>query len=60
MKMHFFWMKNGLVMCIEFTMLKGKGSTCVASIYFSWHGNDKIRSAKHVRHEVAGLWRCKI
>ena len=41
----------------EFIALKGKGSGCEAGIYFSWRDTDKIKSAKHDRHEVAGFWR---
>ena len=43
----------------EFIALKGKGSTNEVSIFFYWRDTDKIRSAKHDRHEVAGFWRVK-
>ena len=45
---------------LEFIALKGKGSVCGADIYFSWRDTDKIISAKHDRHEVAGFWRCSL
>ena len=44
---------------LEFIALKEKGSDCVADIYFFWRDTDKIISAKHDRHEVAGFWRCR-
>ena len=44
---------------LEFIALKEKGSTNEVSIYFFWRDTDKIRSAKHDRHEVAGFWRWK-
>jgi hypothetical protein len=44
---------------LEFIALKEKGSGCEADIYFFWRDTDKIVSAKHDRHEVAGFWRCK-
>ncbi len=43
---------------LKFIVLKEKGSDCEAGIFFFWHDTDKIRSAKHDRHEVAGFWRC--
>ena len=42
---------------LEFIALKGKGSTNEVSIYFFWRDTDKIKSAKHGRHEVSGFWR---
>ena len=42
---------------LEFIALKRKGSDCEAGNYFSWRDTDKIISAKHDRHEVAGFWR---
>ena len=42
---------------VQFIALIGKGSTCEASIYFSWRDTDKIRSAKHDRREADGFWR---
>ena len=41
----------------EFIALKEKGSTNAVSIYFFWRDTDKIKSAKHDRHEVTGFWR---
>ena len=42
---------------LEFNVRKEKGSTNEVSIYFFWRDTDKIISAKHDRHEVAGFWR---
>ena len=40
--------------CIpELIELKEKVSTNEVSIYFFWRDTDKIKSAKHDRHEVA-------
>lgn len=41
----------------EFITLKEKGSTNEVSIFFFWCDTDKIKSAKHGRHEVSGFWR---
>ena len=42
---------------LEVIARKKKGSGCEADIYFFERDTDKIRSAKHDRHEVAGFWR---
>ena len=41
----------------ELKQQKKKGSTNAVSIYFFWRDTDKIKSAKHDRHEVTGFWR---
>ena len=42
---------------LEIIARKEKESGCEADIYFFWRDTDKIKSAKHDRHEVAGFWR---